>query len=474
MLLISTSANETSLRNVAKHLLRDGGRGYEAAVGLVRLLPQDKELWDVLIQLGDILVTEGQPEEAEQIICQKLLAGVSVCKVVENIENVKLIMLLCSLLIYLKKVDIVLRMFSSDQFKRRVSSDLDFEIKIKVINALTQMGDSKNSRNLLSEIRRDRILDCRQRALVGKAYIYLRLYENAFRMLMDNAVENSSDSVLSISRTTLMSVAGDISGAYQCNRGNIKKYGVSGGSIAWNTRLLNMLGRPKEAVGCARDYLSRCLGSDGEVRFVIYEMGRALRNIQEYTEALERFSDIAKCFGKPNIYQWIGRFEGAMTLIYMEDYDQAKRISGEGASIRLPFYHEDMNVCKMLSSFLEYGMKNIAERERNLAYARSCGATWPLPHVQYHLISYLILAVLYDRSGKPEMSRNVLVKCVEEEVLVPSKERMDLLFLLKTDRRSCVHSKKVVDAFSRVLFPCNSPESYDRRSLWRLVNVQRN
>ena len=147
MLAISTKVEEATLLNIAGHILKSEPANIQRAFDLINMLPEERNSWEVRLNLANCLLINKKREQAKKII-----GCINACKYIKNMATLGQANLLLSILTKVGKSDLACSLLNSQQLFDRFNQDEVLESKLKLANLLILENKAEQAKSLIADI----------------------------------------------------------------------------------------------------------------------------------------------------------------------------------------------------------------------------------------------------------------------------------------------------------------------------------
>jgi hypothetical protein len=147
MLILSTTPNSAYLLHLAEHRLQSNAPVAKEAIELAVMAGTAKPTWELRFRIANLLAAKGNKDKAKEII-----SGIDVSEYVHESNTPGQVKLLLSVLVMFNRIDEALKLLESANTAKRITIFDDFDIRLRIANALINDRQTEKAKNLLDAI----------------------------------------------------------------------------------------------------------------------------------------------------------------------------------------------------------------------------------------------------------------------------------------------------------------------------------
>ena len=434
--------------NLLLNVLHRAGRGDEITKLLetkeaIEMLSVDRQNWDNLLGISNILLIYGQVGHAKRII-----HNIDTTKYFQDSINKWQLILLFEVLLRTGRGDEITKLLENKKIIEMLEEETLVDLKLDIGLKLIMQGQQTTAKNILAGIDEEKLSNKKHIGDLGLLYKHLSMFYKANRVFYVAERKGYIDQRISTHMAIVFMRLGETDKASIY----IDKHAQSDSRIPvnllWKAKLLNYSGQHVNALYWIDMLLLYYPNKPVPRCFGFVEKGNTLRSLGRYEEANNYYQKAQLIEHSLTFWLWIAYFEHAMTLIYLGEIEDALTTAWNGCKCKSYINSEKFNPCVILYHFLLHRQNRSKEffisSEKWADNIRFC----PFPFLPHKTWMLLLTAIVLKEQGRAEKAKNIIYGIITNSEIKNNYQQEYLLTKINS-----WYNSEYPNYLSSVLFP---------------------
>ena len=412
----------------------------------IEMLSADKNSWDNLLGISNILLNYGQVDQAKNII-----HNIDTTMYFQDSINEWQVNLLFEVLLRTGRGDEIAKLLENTkivEMLEMLEEETLVDLKLDIGRKLIMQGQQTTAKNILAGIDEEKLSNKKHIGDLGLLYKHLSMFDKANRVFYVAERKGCIDQRISTHMAIVFMCLGETDKASIY----IDKHAQSDSRIPvnllWKAKLLNYSGQHVKALYWIDILLLYYPNRPVPRCFGFVEKGNTLRSLGIYEEANNYYQKAQLIEHSLTFWLWIAYFEHAMTLIYLGEIEDALTIVWNGCKCKSHLNSEKFNPCVILYHFLLHRKNRSKEffisPEKWADNIRFC----PFPFLPHKTWMLLLTAIVLKEQGRAEKAKNIIYEIITNSEINNNYQQEYLLTKINS-----WYNSEYLNYLSSVLFP---------------------